>query len=137
MTVKGTSNVRIARIPVKILAASIWPRVTGSADKNAEILLVLSVYIWVTPIPQRPTMITIRTDGIPSPMENTGGFWVGDRVYVAGRVNGESMMCWPVIVSAVEGNTIGPCRAAVEMFRPRTWSHGQLQRQVREVIGDR
>ncbi|GAF92358.1 unnamed protein product, partial [marine sediment metagenome] len=70
--VKGTSKVRIAKIPVIILASIIRFLLTAKVDKSAEIFLVLSKYIWVAPIAQMPNM-TIVTAGTPSPIENTGG----------------------------------------------------------------
>jgi hypothetical protein len=40
---------------------------------------------------------------------NTGEFFVGDRVYVTGFVNPDSLRCWPASVPAIENNTIAAC----------------------------
>jgi len=70
--VRGTSKVRIARIPVIILASNIRLRVTARVDRSVEIFLVLSVYIWVAPIVQKPMITTIIT-GNERAIRNTGG----------------------------------------------------------------
>ncbi len=42
-------------------------------------------------------------------VDNTGGFFPGDRVYVTGAVNEESLMCFPIVLAALEYNTIAEC----------------------------
>lgn len=71
--VKGTSKIRMAKMPVIILASNIRFLLTARVDSRAEIFLVLSKYIWVAPMPQMPNMTIVRA-GIPKPTENTGGF---------------------------------------------------------------
>ena len=69
--VRGTSKVRIARIPVIILASNIRLLLTAKVDKSAEIFLVLSKYIWVEPIAQMPNMTIVRA-GIPATIKKAG-----------------------------------------------------------------
>jgi hypothetical protein len=73
MIVRGTSKIRIAKTPVIILASNIRLLLTARVDNNAEIFLVLSMYIWVAPIAQK-TSTAIVAAGIPSHIENSGGF---------------------------------------------------------------
>ncbi len=44
-------------------------------------------------------------------IENVGAFGVGDRVYVAGRLNPQSFLCAPPIGPGIEDNTIQACFA--------------------------
>lgn len=48
----------------------------------------------------------VADSGESYPVENTGGFGPGDRVFVAGVVIADSTMCFPVITDAIEDNTI-------------------------------
>jgi len=70
--IKGTNKVRIARIPVIILASNIRFLLIARVERSAEIFLVLSKYIWVEPIAQMPNM-TIVMAGIPRTIEKAGG----------------------------------------------------------------
>jgi hypothetical protein len=56
------------------------------------------------------TCLTFHADtGESFFLENTGGFWRGDSVYVDGIVNPESDICFPVVGRAIEDNTIRAC----------------------------
>lgn len=58
--------------------------------------------------PQSCTLL--RTDAGPSyAVENTGGFSLGDRVWVEGIINPQSQECFPAIIPAIENNTIAVC----------------------------
>ena len=57
--IRGTNNVKIVKMPVIILASNIWVLVTGRVETKAEIRRVRSIYIWLTPIAQKPSMMMI------------------------------------------------------------------------------
>ena len=56
---------------------------------------------------------------------NTGGFWIGDYVYVAGLVVEDSLLCWPPVVPAIEDNTIRSCPTGYDVVQPRIWPKGR------------
>ncbi|HNQ24417.1 MAG TPA: hypothetical protein PKK06_15125 [Phycisphaerae bacterium] len=42
-------------------------------------------------------------------VENTGDFFIGDYVYVAGWIDEDSLACWPATIPEIRDNTIVPC----------------------------
>ena len=59
--------------------------------------------------PQSCTVIFSSDDGRAFVLDDYGDFFWGDRVYVTGAVNEESLACWPVTLATIEDNTIEPC----------------------------
>lgn len=56
------------------------------------------------------TCLILHADsGEAYPVDNTGGFWEGDYVYVSGPINEESLQCFPLIMPGIEDNEIAPC----------------------------
>ena len=60
----------------------------------------------------------VGDDGEAFFVENTGGFWAGDYVYVCGRIVEESVICFPVIGRALEDNTIQAAFAGCGTLEP-------------------
>jgi uncharacterized RmlC-like cupin family protein len=58
--------------------------------------------------PQSCLFIFVADNGEVFTLDDTGDFWFGDRVYVTGRVDTESWDCFPVMIPAIEENTIQP-----------------------------
>jgi hypothetical protein len=59
--------------------------------------------------PQNCTIIFNSDDGRAFVLDDYGEFLWTDRVYVTGRVNTESLACWPVTLDTIEDNAIEAC----------------------------
>lgn len=62
------------------------------------------------PGPQGCTVVQ-GFDGQAFPIQNSGEFTLGDVVFVSGTFVAESKICLPVVLPAIEDNTIEPCFA--------------------------
>jgi len=56
--------------------------------------------------PQSCTLIFVADAGQGYKLDDTGDFLWGDRVYVTGAVDLDSLACWPVTMPAIRDNTI-------------------------------
>ncbi len=85
-----------------------WPYDTPAIENNT-IQGLFEGYGTLQRGPQGCFMQFVAEEGGTYVLDDYGDFWWGDRVYVTGAINEESMPCWPYDTPAIEDNTIQGC----------------------------
>ena len=82
-----------------------WP-VVGTAIENNAIAEYFTGSGTVDRGPQNCTLMFHSDDGRGFMLDDFGDFLWGDRVYVTGPIDEDSLACWPVTMPTIEENTI-------------------------------
>jgi len=110
-----------------------WPPVVPAVEDNAISACFAGCGV-LGRGPQNCSIVFHADSGGTFTLDNVGSFTLGDRVYVTGAVNEDSMDCWPVTTPAIEDNTIRSCPTGYDVLQAEIWPQARSEPEPPRVV---